>query len=137
MTMLQQGLQPQSPDANCPGPRSEPEGPSILFDEMRQCADQGVALLNVAGICPVCGNFYQPGESVVALAALSVLAGAVAFAASGHEHDGKIILGHQDCVVPRLLSLLARVHRKDRFAGAAEEAAVSDSVFPEGHYGTA
>jgi len=112
------------------------EGPSLLFEDVQQCTDQDVPLnLNGAGICPVCGNIYQPGENVVALTSLVVLTTAAGVAPGGHEQCSTTILGHHDCVVPRLVSLLVRVHRESR--GAADEDAVGDCVFPEGHYETA
>lgn len=72
----------------------------------------------------------------MALASLFVLASAVTYAVSGRDQDSKIILGHHDCVMPRLVSVLVREHLEDRFAGAAEDVAVGDSVFPEGYYET-
>jgi hypothetical protein len=136
MTMLQQAVQLQSPDSA--GSRFDSEGLFMPSEEMRQFTDRDVPLdLNLAGICPVCGKFYQPGDSVVALASPSVRASAVAFAAADDDQDHKIILGHHDCVVPRLMTLLVRSHLEDRFAGAEADASVGDSVFPEGHYGTA
>lgn len=81
------------------------------------------ATLDLRGNCPVCGNPYQPGEGVLALARLPFWAGAAASlpAPPGRDLTDNVILGHQGCVLPRLLTLLAGFQPEARFETAAED----------------
>jgi len=92
--------------------------------------------LDLCRNCPVCGNPYQPGERVLALACLSfeASAGSSPVAAAGGDPGGQIILGHHRCVLPRLLTLLAGFQPELRFATASEAYSPSDFAFPERHH---
>jgi hypothetical protein len=73
--------------------------------------------------CPVCGNAYQPGEEVLALARASFGAGAAPPPAPAAASDpgSTILLGHHGCVLPRLLTLLAGFQPEVPFVRAAED----------------
>jgi len=81
-------------------------------------------------ICPICGNPYQTREDVLALGCLSFATGDVSAAPgpSGCDQGNHILLGHYECVLPRLLTLLASFRPDDRFVRAvsAEGSALRD-----------
>lgn len=85
---------------------------------------------------PICGNPYQPGEGVLALACLSIATNVAPTspAADGCTSNSKIILGHCGCVLPRLLTLLASFQPELRFAKASTEFSVVESPYTERHY---
>ena len=69
--------------------------------------------------CPICGNHYQPGEDVLALARRSFATAALSSSwASAGEPGSSILLGHRECVLPRLLTLLASFRPDERFVRA-------------------
>lgn len=79
--------------------------------------------LDLRNRCPVCGHPYRAGENVLALDCL-------AFAA-GRDSGRKILLGHDWCVLPRLLTLLADFQPQARFKGASGDCSIQGSAFPE------
>jgi len=132
MTTLQQRF-----DVRCTADqRPRLEALAMLSGELRGSTDRDT-MPDPPGICPVCGNRYQPDEGVVALELFSVSASGAQIlpVVADCDQGSAIVLGHRDCVVPRLLSLLGRGHLEDRFPGSAE-VTVGESVFPEGYYDT-
>jgi len=108
----------RSPDSR---PKSEGTPPA-LPQRMDRSISREVTP-NLRSSCPVCGNPYQPSEGVLALACLSFSPGAVPSspAGAGSDPGSSIILGHQECVLPRLLTLLAGFQAEDRFVRAARD----------------
>jgi hypothetical protein len=101
---------------------------SKLSEQTRRTADGG-ATLDLRSHCPVCGNPYQPGEGVLALACLSFAtdAGSPAPAATGHDPGSRALLGHPRCVLPRLLTLLACFQPEGRFVTAFKNFSACDT----------
>ena len=82
--------------------------------------------------CPVCGHHYQAGENVLALDCLTFAAGPRSAApGAGRDSGRKILLGHDRCVLPRLLTLLADFQPEARFQGASGDNSIHGSAFPE------
>jgi hypothetical protein len=83
--------------------------------------------------CPVCGNPYQQDDVVLALTCLSLAAsaGPASLAATRCEPSNKITLGHQGCVLPRLLTLLAGFQPELRFVKASKELSPVSVPSPE------
>jgi len=72
--------------------------------------------------CPVCGSPYVSGERVVALACGPFASSDVTpLPAPPGDGTGAITLGHQGCVLPRLLTLLAGFQPESRFEAASTE----------------
>src|SRR5438034_142873 len=63
--------------------------------------------------CPICGRPYQLGDEVVVLASQTF--GAAAVRESTPAAGSPVFLGHHDCVLPRLLTLLASFQPANRF----------------------
>ncbi len=71
---------------------------------------------------PVCGSPYVSGERVVALACFPFASSDVApLPAPPGDGTDAITLGHQGCVLPRLLTLLAGFQPESRFETASTE----------------
>lgn len=77
--------------------------------------------------CPICGRPYQAGENVLALDCLTFAAGARTAAPAAR----KVLLGHDRCVLPRLLTLLADFQPEARFQGACGDNSIHGSSFTE------
>ena len=116
------------PDAR---PESEGTPPAVPGPIPRSI--NGNAAPDLRSHCPVCGNAYQPGEGILALACLSFGAGAVppSPAAPGRDSVGKVLLGHHGCVLPRLLTLVVGFQPEVRFVTASREVSAAESLFPE------
>jgi hypothetical protein len=82
--------------------------------------------------CPICGHPYQPGERVLALACLSFATGAMSPSpeASSYDSAGNILLGHHECVLPRLLTLLASFRPDERFIRARSAVIAGEEAVP-------
>jgi hypothetical protein len=108
---------------------------SMLSGLTRRSADRDVTP-DLRNNCPVCGNPYQPGEGVLALACLPFATGAgpPAPAAGERDQSGQIILGHHRCVLPRLLTLIASFGPAGRFVTAFQDFCAWESSFPEGYH---
>lgn len=121
----------RSPDTR---PQSE-AATRMLSKEMRRSANRKVAP-DLRSNCPVCGNPYQPGEEVLALACLSFATSAVPSspAAAGCDPSTKITLGHYGCVLPRLLTLIAGFQPEGRFVLASRDFTAAETVFPERYH---
>lgn len=89
--------------------------------------------------CPVCGKPYQPAEEVLALASLSFATGAVSgsAASAGGDPCSMIFLGHQRCVLPRLLTLLAGFQPEARWVKASKDFFAGESAGQERHHAEA
>jgi hypothetical protein len=70
---------------------------------------QPKGLLNLRHCCPVCGKPYQLGEAVLALTSFCLGPGEADRMTANHVSSSDVILGHHDCVLPRLLTLVASV----------------------------
>jgi hypothetical protein len=128
-TRVLKGWDPlQSRDAR---PQSEGTIP-MLPGEMRQPVNRDVTP-DLCSHCPVCGKPYQAGEPVLALACLSFAPSAVPCspATANGDPSSKIILGHHECVLPRLLTLLAGFQPELRFVRASNDFSAGESVFSE------
>ncbi len=70
--------------------------------------------------CPICGDLYHPGDGVLALGCLPFPTGEPSASPepSGCEPGNSILLGHPDCVLPRLFTLLASFRPDERFVRA-------------------
>ena len=72
--------------------------------------------------CPVCGCPYESGERLVALVCVPFARSDVApLPAPPGGGTDTITLGHQGCVLPRLLTLLAGFQPDARFEAASTE----------------
>ncbi len=85
--------------------------------------------------CPICGHSYEPGEEVLALACLTFATRAVPSpsAAAACDPSRKMILGHQACVLPRILTLLAGFQPEARFVRASNDFSAIESLCRESH----
>ena len=82
--------------------------------------------------CPVCGGPYESGERVVALTCVSFANSDVApLPAPPGDGTDAITLGHQGCVLPRLLTLLAGFQPESRFEAASTEYFRRAALLPE------
>jgi hypothetical protein len=121
-------------DPSRPPPEARPrsDGTTLMESrELRGSIKRGVTP-DLRSHCPVCGNAYQPGEGVLALACLSFATGAVPAApAGGCDPIGNQFLGHHGCVLPRLLTLLAGFQPEPRFVKAATALSARESGSPE------
>jgi hypothetical protein len=104
----------------------------MLAEQMRATTNRKTTL-DLRSNCPVCGHPYQPGEAVLALASLSFAISAVPSSslADGGDPSSKTILGHHECVLSRLLTLLASFRPEVRFVKASEDFSASESEFQE------
>jgi hypothetical protein len=86
--------------------------------------------------CPICGCPYQPGERVLALACLSFAEGPGPSSppAAACDASSKTVLGHRQCVLPRLLTLLASFGPAARFVTALKGLPAAESAFLEGNH---
>lgn len=72
--------------------------------------------------CPLCGRPYESGEQVAALACVSFApGGGPPWPTPDGDRADTIPLGHQGCVLPRLLTLLAGFRPEQRFENASAE----------------
>jgi hypothetical protein len=82
--------------------------------------------------CPICGNPYQPGDRVLALACQSFTTGpAPSSPPAACDASSKTPLGHRECVLPRLLTLLAGFQPEVRFVNASKDLPAAESAFLE------
>src|SRR6478672_8639323 len=122
MSVIQQREQHHVLDAKrSPNARPEPEGATLLFPERVRRSIAGAKTPDLRRNCPVCGNAYRPGEGVLALTCLPFAASAFPCLSTPLECDltNKIVLGHHECVLPRLLTLLASFGPEARFETAS------------------
>jgi hypothetical protein len=135
MSVIQQREQHPVLDANrSPNARPEPEGATLLFPEQVRRPMTREVTPDLRRNCPVCGNAYQPGEGVLALACLPFATRAFPCLSTPIECDltDKIVLGHHECVLPRLLTLLAGFRPEARFETASTDLFAGESVLSEG-----
>jgi hypothetical protein len=135
MSVIQQREQHYVLDANrLANTRPEPEGATLLFPEQVRRSTTREMTPDLRRNCPVCGNAYQPGEGVLALACLPFAASAFPCLSTPRECDltDKIVLGHHECVLPRLLTLLAGFRPEARFVTASTDFFASESAPAEG-----
>ncbi len=82
----------------------------------------GRVMPDLSNNCPVCGIPYVSGERVAALVSVPFASSDVApLPAPPGDGTDTIALGHQGCVLPRLLTLLAGFQPESRFETAATE----------------
>jgi hypothetical protein len=81
--------------------------------------------LDLRHACPVCGKPYQPGEPVLALASFCLGPSDEPRPAVNQslEQSNAFPLGHHECVLPRLLTLLASFQPGRRFVEAVNGSA--------------
>jgi hypothetical protein len=135
--ITQQREQHQELDSNrFPAARAKPDGAALPSVEKIRRTVSGGASPDLRRNCPVCGNPYRPGEGVLALSCLSLSINPVLSlpVGSGCDLTGKIILGHNGCVLPRLLTLLAGFQPEARFENAAANLFGGESEFSERDY---
>jgi hypothetical protein len=114
-----------------PQPGQRRSTTSRLSEDMRRSINREVTT-DLHSHCPICGNPYQPGEGVLALACLSFAAAMPSSpAAAGCDPGRNMILGHHACVLPRLLTLLAGFQPEARFVKASRDVSAGESAFPE------
>ena len=108
---------------------------ALLAEEIRRSTNHEVTT-DLRSNCPICGNPYQDGDRVLALAAISFALNALPFSPEAGDSDpsSKIILGHQGCVLPRLLTLLASFQPEGRFVKASKVLTAGECVFSERHH---
>jgi hypothetical protein len=84
-------------------------------------------------LCPVCGKAYQAGDGVLALTCLAYGPGAARslVAAAGGDGSRNIVLGHHECVLPRLLTLLADFQPAARFVRAFRGSCAGEPLSPK------
>jgi hypothetical protein len=119
--------------ARAPDARPKPEAITSVAPEERPRSIAWEVAQDLHSHCPVCGNPYQPRESVLALDCVSFAASAVPAspAAPGSDRSSKVILGHRGCVLPRLLTLVASFGPAVRFANAMNDFSAGESLSPE------
>jgi len=82
-------------------------------------------VLDLRRACPVCGKPYQDDEPILALA--SFCFGPSEASRTAVNQDGEqsqaFPLGHHECVLPRLLTLLASFQPGRRFVDAVNDSA--------------
>ncbi len=131
MSVIQQREQQLVLEAKrSPNTRPGPEGATPLFRERARRSITGAKAPDLRRNCPVCGNAYQPGEGVLALACLPFAACDLPCLSTPAECDltDKIVLGHRECVLPRLLTLLASFRPEARFETASTDFFASEPV---------
>lgn len=134
MSVIQQREQHHKLDANgSPHTRPEPEGATLLFPEPIRRSTSPEMTPDLRRNCPVCGNAYQPGEGVLAMACLPFAPSAFPYLSTPLECDltDKIVLGHRECVLPRLLTLLAGFRPEPRFETASTDFFASEPALSE------
>jgi hypothetical protein len=122
----------RDPDGS-PNARARSESmPPVLSEEMCRSMNREVTP-DLRSHCTICGNPYQPGEGVLALACLSFAASAVPSSPASASCDprSQMILGHNECVLPRLLTLLAGFQPEVRFVKASIDLAAGAFLPPE------
>ena len=70
--------------------------------------------------CPICGHAYQAGEETILLISAAFAPGASSLRGE-RGLRGDAHLGHRECVLPRLLTLLASFQPATRFELASRE----------------
>lgn len=93
---------------------------------------------NLQSYCPVCNNAYKAGEGVLALACLPIAISGLPWYQSvpaDSETSKRIILGHQECVLPRLLTLLAGFQPEARFVKTSNAFFANESTTSECQHG--
>ena len=92
----------------------------------------GRVMPDLSNNCPVCGSPYVSGERVVALVCVPFARADVAPSpAPPGDGTDTITLGHQGCVLPRLLTLLAGFQPESRFEAASTEYLRLAALLPE------
>jgi hypothetical protein len=120
---------------NQPAVRPRSVGPAPRLSDVIRRLENRETTPDLRTQCPVCGHPYQRGEGVLALTGLAFVSGDVnAAPADDGDAEQTIFLGHHNCVLPRLLTLLAGFRPDARFIKASKDFSSERSVFPERHH---